>query len=259
MSNALLEHHLRTLRLPTMLGNYRRLLGEHSEPLPYLADLAALESAKRQENGVKARILAARFPTIKTIEAFDFALQPQLPKAKVLGHFDGVFIDQHRNVVFTGPPGTGKSHCLVALGIAACTRGYRVRFTTAAELLMMLIEAKKNGDLQRRFRALERVELLCVDELGYIPFEREATDLLFNVISARYERSSIALTTNLPFEKWLQVFPDEMAAAAVIDRLVHHGTVFQFAGQSHRLRQRKGKGGNTAPDQEPPASSGVNS
>jgi DNA replication protein DnaC len=124
---------------------------------------------------------------------------------------------------------------------------------------MMLIEAKKNGDLQRRFRALERIELLCVDELGYIPFEREATDLLFNVISARYERSSIALTTNLPFEKWLQVFPDEMAAAAVIDRLVHHGTVFQFAGQSHRLRQRKGKGGNATPDPEPPAPSGVNS
>ncbi|MGH7756078.1 MAG: IS21-like element helper ATPase IstB, partial [Vulcanimicrobiaceae bacterium] len=234
MSNALLEHHLRTLRLPTMLGNYRRLLGEHSEPLPYLADLASLEAAKRQENGVKTRIVAARFPTIKTIEAFDFTLQPQLPKAKLLEHFDGTFIEQHRNLVFCGPPGTGKSHCLVALGIAACTRGFRVRFSTAAELLMMLIEAKRAGDLQRRLRAFERVELLLIDELGYIPFEREATDLLFNVISARYERASIALTTNLAFEQWTQIFPDEMAAAAVIDRLVHHGTVFQFAGQSHR-------------------------
>jgi DNA replication protein DnaC len=259
MSDVLLEHHLRTLRLPTMLANYRRLLGEHAEPLPYLADLAALESAKRQENGVKARIVSARFPTIKTMESFDFSLQPQLPKAKILEHFDGRFVDQHRNIVFTGPPGTGKSHCLISLGIAACTRGYRVRFTTAAELLMQLIDAKKSGVLQRTFRSLDRIDLLLIDELGYIPFEREATDLLFNVISARYERSSIALTTNLPFEKWLQVFPDEMAAAAVIDRLVHHGAVFQFAGQSHRLRQRKSKGGTTPPEQEPPASSGVNS
>lgn len=253
MSNALLDHHLRTLRLPTILANYQRLLSEHAEPLPYLADLAALEAAKRQENGVKARIAAARFPTVKTIEAFDFTLQPQLPKAKLLEHFDGVFIDQHRNLVFSGPPGTGKSHCLIALGIAACTRGYRVRFTTAAELLMMLIEAKRNGDLQRKFRSFERIDLLLIDELGYIPFEREATDLLFNVISARYERASIALTTNLAFEQWMQIFPDEMAAAAVIDRLVHYGTIFQFAGQSHRLRQRKAKSGTTTSGSEPPA------
>jgi len=253
MSNALLEHHLRTLRLPTMLGNYRRLLSEHAQPLPYLADLTALEASKRQENGVKARIVAARFPTIKTVEAFDFTLQPQLPKAKLLEHFDGSFIGQHRNLVFCGPPGTGKSHCLVAIGIAACTRGFRVRFTTAAALLMMLIEAKRSGELQRRFRSLERVELLLIDELGYIPFEREATDLLFNVISARYERASVALTTNLAFENWTQIFPDEMAAAAVIDRLVHHGTIFQFTGQSHRLRQRKGKSGNATAASESPA------
>lgn len=259
MSNVLLDHNLRTLRLPTMLGNYQRLLREHFEPLPYLCDLAALEAAKRQENGVKSRIAAARFPTIKTIEAFDFTLQPQLPKAKLLEHFDGTFIDQQRNLILSGPPGTGKSHCLVALGIAACARGYRVRFTTAAELLMMLIEAKRNGELQRKFRSFDRVQLLLIDELGYIPFEREATDLLFNVISARYERASIALTTNLPFEKWMQIFPDEMAAAAVIDRLVHHGTVFQFAGQSHRLRQRKAKNGNATAASESPAALGVNS
>ncbi len=253
MSTALLDHHLRALRLPTMLANYQRMLAEHpSEPIGFLSDLAALEFAKRQENGVKSRLAAARFPTIKTIEAFDFSLQPQLPKTKLLEHFDGLFIEQRRNLIFAGPPGTGKSHCLVALGVAACTRGFRVKFFTAAELLMMLIQAKRDGDLPRRLRALERIELLLIDELGYIPFEREATDLLFNVISARYERASIALTTNLGFEQWTQIFPDEMAAAAVIDRLVHHGTVFQFAGQSHRLRQRKSKGGNTTPLSELP-------
>lgn len=236
----LLEHHLRSLRLPTMLAHYRRLLAEHREPLPYLSDLVALEVGKRHENGIRNRIAAARFPTLKTIESFDFSLQPQLPKVKLLELFDGEFIGQHRNLVLYGPPGTGKSHCLIALGIAACTRGFRVRFTTAAELLMTLIDAKRSGVLERKFHALDRIDLLLVDELGYIPFEREQTDLLFNVISRRYERASIALTTNLAFEQWIQVFPDAMTATAVIDRLIHHGTVLQFAGESHRLRVRKG-------------------
>jgi DNA replication protein DnaC len=235
----LLEHHLRTLRLPSFLANYRRLLALHQEPLPYLNDLVALEVNKRYENGIQSRIAAARFPTLKTIEAFDFSLQPQLPKAKLLEHFDGEFIRQHRNLIFYGPPGTGKTHCLIALGTAACMRGYRVRFATAAELLMSLIEAKRNGVLERRFQWLERFDLLLIDELGYIPFEREQTDLLFNVISARYERASIAITTNLAFEQWTQIFPDAMAASAVIDRLIHHGTILQFGGESHRLRARK--------------------
>lgn len=236
----LLDHHLRSLRLPAMLAHYRRLLADHQEPLPYLNDLVALEVTKRHENGVRNRIAGAHFPTLKTLEAFDFSMQPQLPKVKLLEHFDGAFVRQHRNLVLYGPPGTGKTHCLIALGIAACTRGHRVRFTTAAELLMSLIEAKRNGVLERRFKSLERFDLLLIDELGYIPFEREQTDLLFNVISARYERSSIAITTNLAFEQWTQIFPDAMTASAVIDRLIHHGTVLQFGGESHRLRARRG-------------------
>jgi len=134
---------------------------------------------------------------------------------------------------------------LCALGLALCTRGYRVLFTTAAALLMRLIAAKRSGTLEREYRSFERIDLLLIDELGYIPFEREATDLLFQLVSQRYERRSIALTTNLPFEKWTQVFPDEMTATAVIDRLVHHGAVFVFTGQSHRLRTR-GKTGKNA-------------
>lgn len=239
MSKApLLEMQLRTLRLPAMLANYERLLGEHAEPLPYLSDLIALESSKRHENGVRTRIVAAHFPTMKTIESFDFSLQPELPKAKVLEHFDGTFIAARRNLILTGAPGLGKSHILSALGLAMCMRGHRVLFATAAELLMKLIAAKRDGTLQRYYMSLDRIELLLIDELGYIPFDREATDLLMQLISQRYERRSIALTTNLPFEKWTQIFPDEMAATAVIDRLVHHGTVFGFTGQSYRLRTR---------------------
>lgn len=234
----LLDMQLRGLHLSAILSNYRPRLKEHSEPLPYLADLIALETAKRHENGVRARIRAAHFPTIKTIESFDFTLQAELPKAKLLEHFGGEFVAAHRNLILSGPPGVGKSHILSALGLAICTRGYRVMFTTAAALLMKLIAGKRAGTLERQYRTLDRIDLLLIDELGYIPFEREATDLLFQVLSQRYERRSIALTTNLPFEKWTQIFPDEMTATAVIDRLVHHGSVFAFTGQSHRLRSR---------------------
>jgi len=234
----LLELQLRGLRLSAVLANYRPRLGEHTEPLPYLCDLIALETTKRQENGTRARIAAAHFPTIKTLESFDFSFQATLPKAKLLEHFDGAFVTAHRNVILSGPPGVGKTHLLCALGLAVCTRGHRVLFTTAASLLMRLISAKRSGNLEREYRSLDRSDLLLIDELGYIPFEREATDLLFQLISQRHERRSIALTTNLPFEKWTQIFPDEMAATAVIDRLIHYGAVFAFTGQSHRLRAR---------------------
>jgi DNA replication protein DnaC len=234
----ILEMQLRELKLAAILANYKTRLRDHAEPLPYLEALIAIETAKRRENGARARITAARFPTIKTLESFDFTQQPDIAKAKLLEHFDGSFVAAHRNVILTGPPGTGKSHLLCALGLALCTRGHRVLFTTAAALLMRLIEAKRNGTLQREYRNFDRIDVLLIDELGYIPFEREATDLLFQLVSQRYERRSIALTTNLPFEQWSQVFPDAMTAMAVIDRLVHHGSVFAFNGESHRLRTR---------------------
>jgi DNA replication protein DnaC len=141
-----------------------------------------------------------------------------------------------------GSTGTGKTHLLTAIGLAACTAGYRVLFTTAAEMCMTLIAAKRDDRLKARLSYYERFQLLLIDELGYVPFEREATDLLYQVIAQRYERASIAVTTNLAFTDWTQVFPDPMTASVVVDRLIHHSMIFEFSGESHRLRSRKDAG-----------------
>jgi DNA replication protein DnaC len=240
VNGALVDDHLRALKLPGALAHYRRLAETAKDPIAYLGEVLSAELERRHENGIKQRIAAAHLPTLKTFDAFDFTLQPNVPKLKLLALADGAFIRERRNQVFYGPPGTGKTHCLIAIGLAACTLGHRTLFTTAAGLLTHLLDAKRDGTLTRKLQALDRFALLLIDELGYVPFEREATDLLFNVISQRYERASVAITTNLAFEQWTQIFPDAMAARAVIDRLIHHGSVFEFSGESHRLRSRQG-------------------
>jgi DNA replication protein DnaC len=239
MSAPFIEEHLRALRLPTILAQYKRLAQGDQERITYLGELAALENAKRQENGVRRRIFSAKFPVIKTVESFDFSLQPNLPRQRFAELLDSTFIEQQRNVIFIGPTGVGKTHLLSAIGVAACTNGYRVHFTTAAELLMSLIAAKQEERLKSRLAAINRLDFLIIDELGYIPFEREATNLLFQVISNRYERGSLGITTNLAFPDWTQVFPDATAASAVVDRLIHHAAIFELSGESYRLRSRK--------------------
>jgi DNA replication protein DnaC len=247
MSAPFLEEHLRTLHLPTVLQNYKRLAQGDDARINYLGELSSLEVSKRHENGVRAKILAAKFPVIKTMESFDFTLQPELPRRKLTELLDCKFIDEKRNVVFIGTTGVGKTHLLTAIGVTACTNGYRVLFATAAELLMSLIAAKRDDRLDLRLKAIERYHFLIIDELGYIPFEREATDLLFQVISSRYERGSIGITTNLAFPNWTEIFPDAMAASAIVDRLVHHGVIFELSGESHRLRSRKKTGAKQSP------------
>jgi len=245
MSLPLLDEHLKTLHLPTVLANYRRLAKDDTAKMRYLEDVIAMETAQRQENGNKSRIAAARFPVIKTIDAFDFSRQPKIAKTKIFELLDCRFIGEKSNVVFLGPPGVGKTHLASAIGFAACSHGIRTMFTTAADLLMTLIAAKREDRLKQRLQTIDRIGLLIIDELGYIPFEREATDLLFQVISRRYERGSIIITTNLDFPNWTTVFPDATAASAVVDRIVHHAAVFELGGISHRLSARSKSGKTT--------------
>lgn len=234
---------LKTLFLTTAVSNWQRMAQEarkrrqgHPE---YLADLMSLEVQKRRERRIQRRTKDAKFPLLKTLDTFEFDQQPKLDKDEVLDLFDGGFVREAQNVVLLGPVGTGKTHLAIALGLACCQREMRVRFTTAAELTNLLVEAKMQGRLSRKLEQLARFDLVILDELGYVPFDKESADLLFGFITKVYERRSLVVTTNLPFARWTEVFHDATAAAAVIDRIMHHASVFKTEGQSYRLKDAR--------------------
>ncbi len=238
---------LRELKLPAFVEHFSRVADEakrgrrsHAE---YLADLAHLEVTGRHERRIARRIKDARFPILKTLDAFEFGAQPELDKDAVLELATGAYIDDRANAVLLGGVGTGKTHLAIALGIAACQQGRRVRFITAAELTTALVEAKAVDRLSRKLEYFARFELVILDELGYVPFDRLGADLLFSFVTRVYERRSLLVTTNLPFGRWTEVFHDATAAAAVIDRIVHHATVLQTGGESYRLKDAKRRRG----------------
>jgi DNA replication protein DnaC len=204
----------------------------------FLAACLEREVAARQTNGGELRIKAARFPARKAIEDFDFSFQRSLRRDTLLhlGTLD--FVAGRENVVFLGPPGTGKTHLAIGLGIRACQAGHRVAFATASQWVSRLAEAHAQGRLQQELTRLGRTPLLIVDEVGYIPFEAEAANLFFQLVSARYERASVIVTSNKPFGRWGEVFGDPVVAAAMIDRLVHHAEVVSLKGDSYRLKDR---------------------
>ena len=238
-----LESDLKTLQLPAVSASWRRLADEaeksrRSHP-DYLADLISLEVSGRRERRIERRVKDARFPILKTLDTFDFSAQPGLDRDLILDLARGGFVREHRNVVLVGGVGTGKTHVAVALGIACCQHEHRVRFTTAAELTNALVEAKGENRLSRKLEQFARFDLVVLDELGYVPFDKQGADLLFGFITRVYERRSLVVTTNLPFADWNQVFLDATAAAAVIDRIVHHSTILKTEGQSFRLKHAK--------------------
>jgi DNA replication protein DnaC len=237
----LLKHNLKTLRLPTMLAEYAQLSREAADAdenyEQYLLRLTELEVATRSANAMAARIKNAGFPVVKDLETYDFSAMPSLSKQKMLELARGQWIEEKTNACFIGNAGTGKTHLSVSLGQAACRVGKRVRFFTAAGLVNQLEEAQKQYRLERLMSALEKVDLLIVDELGYLSFSRGGAELLFQVFADRYERGSILITSNLPFGEWGQIFQGERMTAALLDRFTHRCHIFEMNGESYRFRE----------------------
>jgi DNA replication protein DnaC len=240
-ADLLLRSYLKCLKLPTIAANCRKFAQEAaSTNQPYERYLLALTEAEvhaREANAERKRIAKARFPALKTLDSFEFAAIPTLNKQAVLELTKGHYLDARENVILVGPTGTGKTHISIALGIAACRQGKRVRFTTAAGLINELIEAQAQLRLSKVETTLLKLDLLILDEVGFVPFSKTGAELLFGVLTERYERGSVLLTTNLDFASWTDAFGDARLTGALLDRLTHRCHIIEFQGDSYRFKE----------------------
>jgi len=236
----LLAQHLKALKLPTFLRDYdklaRQCAAEGVDHAGYLLRLAELELLDRDRRMVERRIRQARFPAVKSLDSFDFAAIPSLNKMLVLELARCAYIERRENVIALGNSGTGKTHVALGLGLAACQKGLPVGFTTASALVHELLEANTERRLLRLQKQLSGYKLLIIDELGYVPLSTSGAELLFEVFSRRYERGSVIVTSNLPFDEWTGIFGAERLTGALLDRLTHHVHILEMNGDSYRLK-----------------------
>ena len=237
----LLAHHLKTLKLPTFLREYdklaRQCATEGADHVRYLVRLTELELIDRERRMVERRIRQARFPAVKSLDSFDFKAIASLNKMLVLELARCEYVERRENIIALGNSGTGKTHIALGLGLAAYQKGLSVGFLTAAALVHELMEARDEKRLLRLQKQLAKYHLLIIDELGFVPLSKTGAELLFEVFSQRYERGSILVTSNLPFDEWTEIFGSERLTGALLDRLTHHVHILEMNGESYRLNQ----------------------
>lgn len=236
-----LKENLKTLNLSTMASNMEGFVREAKENGicydEFLLNLTVAELQARSESRLNRRLREAKFPLIKPLETFDLAAVPELD-LRLFRELTGEdYIKEHRNVIFLGKTGAGKTHMSTALGIEACKNNFRTRFVTCYGLVNELIEARQERTLQRLIQRYVRYDLLILDELGYVPFTKEGSELLFQVLAERHEKGSVMITTNLGFADWTQIFGDQVMTAALLDRLTHKAHIINCPWDSYRLKQ----------------------
>ena len=241
----LLNHRLKSLRLPTVLREYGKLAkqaaAEGLDHVQFLARLIELEMIDRERRMIERRIKAAKFPAVKSLDSFDFKAIPALNKMQVLELARCEWVDRRENVIALGPSGTGKTHIALGLGLSACQKGLSVGFVTAAALVHELMEARDERRLLRLQKQMVGYKLLIIDELGFVPLSKTGAELLFELISQRYERGATLITSNLPFDEWTETFGSERLTGALLDRLTHHVNILEMNGESYRLGQSKAR------------------
>lgn len=241
----LLSHYLKTLKLPTFQREYQKLARlcatEGVDHVGYLTRLSEREMIERDRRKVERRIKAARFPVVKSLDSFDFAAIPKLNKMQVLELARCEWIERRENVIALGPSGTGKTHVALGLGLAACQKGMSVGFTTAAALVSEMMEARDERRLLRFQKQMAASQLLIIDELGFVPLSKTGAELLFELISQRYERGATLITSNLPFDEWTETLGSERLTGALLDRITHHVNILEMNGDSYRLAQSRAR------------------
>lgn len=240
-TEVLLKENLKQLKLSNMVGHLETVARQAKESGmdcgEFLLALTEIELQMKAENRLKRRVKEAKFPLLKTLEAFDYSAAPGLDIRLVRELEACDYIREHRNVILLGNSGTGKTHLATGLGIAACRQGFSTRFVTGCGMVNELIEAQMARTLTRTIQRMARCALITIDELGYVPFSKEGAELLFQVLAERHERGSVIITTNLGFADWTQIFGDATLTAALLDRLTHKAHIIHCNWESYRLKE----------------------